>query len=146
MTVEELLAREEIRHLMAVYNTAGDGGRREEFHSVFCEDAVLIAPGINLEGRENIVDGLFAGVDTPQPTTRAKPKFVRHNLTTSKITFTSATTAVGRTYFMVVTDAGLDHCGVYSDQFRKDDDGWKIAHRVVRSDYVSADSRFDLGQ
>ena len=145
MTVDEMLDREEIRHLMAVYNTAGDGGRREEFSSTFTEDAVLDAPGLHFEGRENIVAGLFSGVDNKDPN-RKLPKFVRHNLTTSKITFPEPGKAIGRTYFIVVTDAGLDHNGVYTDEFRKVDGVWKIHRRVVRVEYIIDDSRFDLGQ
>lgn len=143
MEIEELLAREEIRQLIAVYATAGDGGRREQFSKVFAEDAVLSAPGLHYEGRDNIVQGLFAG-SRAGSSKRAPPKFVRHNITTSNITFTGPASARGRSYFVVVTDAGLDHSGVYTDEFRKIDGAWKIASREVRIDYCSPDTRFEL--
>jgi hypothetical protein len=143
MEIEELLAREEIRQLIAVYATAGDGGRREQFSSVFTEDAVLSAPGLHYEGRDNIVQGLFAG-SRSSSSKRALPKFVRHNITTSNITFTGSGCASGRSYFVVVTDVGLDHSGVYTDEFRKVDGAWKIASREVRIDYCSPHTRFEL--
>jgi len=141
MTVEELLAREEIRHVMAVYNTAGDSVRFDEFRMVFTEDAVLSTPGLHFEGRDNIINELFSSV-SDKTSDRQPPKFVRHNLTTSKITFPESGKAIGRTYFHVNTDVGLDHCGVYNDEFRQEADGWKIARRVVKLDYRSPDSRF----
>ena len=144
MDIEELLAREEIRQLIAIYATAGDGGRREQFGTVFTLDAVLRAPGIHCEGRDNIVQGLFAD-NQSDSTKRPAVKFVRHNITTSNITFTGPDGAKGRSYFVVVTDAGLDHSGVYTDEFRKIDGAWKIASRDVRIDYCSPETRFELG-
>jgi hypothetical protein len=143
MDMEELLAREEIRQLIATYATAGDGGRRHEFSSVFSEGAVLRAPGIHCEGKNNIVRTLFSD-DQSDGSKRSAAKFVRHNITTSNITFTDATVAIGRSYFLVVTDAGLDHSGVYTDEFCKVDGAWKIARREVRIDYCSPQTRFDL--
>ena len=141
MTVEELLAREEIHHLMATYNTAGDSLRVEEFGSVFSEDATLDTGTLKWVGRENIVRGLFPAVADSTSSLR-RPKFVRHNLTTSKITFSGENDARGRTYFQVNTDIGLDHCGVYSDEFHRVAGEWKIRRRVVRTEYWSDDSYF----
>ncbi|MDB5869908.1 MAG: hypothetical protein JWP96_2240 [Polaromonas sp.] len=85
--LDELLAREAIRQLMARYNTAGDTGRREEFSSVFTDDAHLMAPGLDLHTREGIVAGLF---QAPAEVLASRPAFrvYRHHLTTSKIDFT----------------------------------------------------------
>lgn len=134
MQIDEVIARVEISSLMSLYNTAGDSGRREEFSTVFTDDAVLEAPGINYTGKDAIVDGLFLG--------EAMAEFVRHHLGTSTIAMTGPDTASGRTYFQVITEIGLDHSGVYTDRFRREDNAWKIAHRRVSIDYVSGDSRF----
>jgi len=141
MTDDELLAGEEIRQLMALYNTAGDCLRTGEFGSVFTEDAELVTDAFAFEGRAAIMDGLFRRVSAGQETSR-RPRFVRHNLTTSSVKFTSASAAQGRTYFQVNTDIGLDHCGVYMDEFRKTDSGWKISRRVVKTEYFADDSFF----
>ncbi len=146
MDVEEMLAREEIRHLMATYNQAGDSGKRELFESVFTVDAVLESPLSRYEGRDAIVEGLFARTDRSQPGSE-KPRlsFLRHNLTTSRIGFTSPVEARGRTYFFVVTDIGPDHSGVYVDRFRKEAGRWLIANREVRLDFVAENAIFAPG-
>ena len=72
-------------------------------------------------------------------------QFVRHNLTTCKIDLTGPDTAKVRTYWMVITDIGPDHSGVYVDDFRNEDGQWLIAHRQVRSDWFSPDSHFGSG-
>jgi hypothetical protein len=134
MLQDEMIARVEISNLMSTYNTAGDSGRREDFSTVFARDAVLEAPGIHFTGLDAIVSGLFSS--------EVKVRFVRHHLTTSKLTFLANDTVRGRTYFQVISDNGLDHCGVYSDSFKREDGAWKIAHRKVLIDFVSEDSCF----
>lgn len=134
MLLDEVTARVEISALVALYNTAGDSGRREEFSTVFTKDAVLEAPGISYSGRNAIVSGLFSGDVTIQ--------FVRHHISTSTITMHGPESASGRSYFQVITENGLDHSGVYTDQFRRESCDWKIAHRIVSIDYVSNNSGF----
>lgn len=141
MSIDELLAREEIRHLMAVYNTAGDSMRTEEFGTVFTEDAQLLTDAFEFQGKAAILDGLFRSVSDSQQANR-RPRFVRHNLTTSNVNFDSSTSAKGRTYFQVNTDIGLDHCGVYMDVFRNTDGCWKIFRRVVKTEYFAENSYF----
>ena len=50
--------------------------------------------------------------------------------------FESATVAVGRTYFSVMTDLGLDHTGVYVDRLSKESGAWLFKKREVRVDYA----------
>ena len=142
--LDELLARDEIRQLMARYNTAGDTGRREEFSSVFTDDAQLVAPGLDLHTREGIVAGLFQPL-AEVPGNRPAFRVYRHHLSTSKIDFTGPDSAKGRTYFLVITDVGLDHTGVYTDEFQREPGGWKIARRQVRLDHISPQSLQFLG-
>ena len=137
--LEELMAREDIRQLMARYNTAGDTGRKDAFASVFTENAQLMAPGLNLQGRDAIVAGLFPAAGSA-PSVQPTFKVYRHHLTTSLVEFISELSARGRTYFLVITDIGLDHCGVYSDEFRREGDAWKLAKRQVRVDFVAPES------
>ncbi len=143
MTVEEMLAREEIRQLMAAYNIAGDSGRRDDFAAVFTEDAVLDISRGTFATRQGIVDGLFATVQGAKQAGGA-PSFkrMRHHLTTSQIHFTGPDSARGRTYFFVVTEQGPDHGGVYMDEFRRDDGRWLIARRQVRVEYMEESSPF----
>jgi hypothetical protein len=45
--------------------------------------------------------------------------------------------AVGRTYFQVFTDIGLDHLGYYDDEIVREDGAWRFSRRRVRLDWVS---------
>ncbi len=150
MTVDELLARESIRHTMASYTMAGDRLRRDEFMAVFTEDAVMESEGVpeqdafRYEGRQAIGDWISRWTRKPDP--REKPThqatFVRHHLATSQIELTGPATARARTYWMAYTDIGADHCGYYLDVFRKVGESWLIAHRRVRLDWRSPESLF----
>lgn len=135
MTVEELLAREELRVLMATYSMAGDRGDFASMAGTFTEDGILDGryPG---QGHAAIIASLTGRRNAPSGPDRPMP-FSRHNLTTSLITFEDDDNAVGRTYFVVFSDVGPDHCGVYRDRFRKVDGAWRIVHRKVRIDWVA---------
>jgi hypothetical protein len=143
MTVDELLAREGVRHTLASYNMAGDRLRVGDFMAVFTEDAVFESDGFRCDGRRAIHDWL-TGWDKPAADAppRRQVKFVRHNLTTCLIEVTGPQTATARTYYVVFTDIGPDHCGYYVDAFRKVEARWLIAHRKVRLDWRSPDSTF----
>jgi 3-phenylpropionate/cinnamic acid dioxygenase small subunit len=148
VNVDELLAREAIRHTMTRYTMAGDRLRTEEFIAVFTEDAVLASEGVaesdvfRHEGREAIRAwisrwGTQRGAgQTPRAT------FVRHHLSTSLIELTSPDAARARTYWVAYTDIGADHCGYYVDVFKKTPAGWLIAERKVRLDWRSPNSLF----
>lgn len=142
MTVDELIARESIRDTLAAYNVAGDRMRIDDFVAVFTSDAVYESDVFHLSGhdaiREWIVD-LAAKKDGP------KVRFVRHNLTTCKITISGPEDADARTYYQAWTDIGPDHCGYYLDRFRKTDGRWLIAHRTVRLDWQAPASVFVNG-
>ena len=142
MTIEELLAREEIRRTLAAYNIAGDRARAEELAATFTEDGILEVPGARHEGRDTILQwirGIGRSSDAAEIT---KATFVRHHITTCHIELTGRETATARTYFAVFTDIGPDHCGFYSDIFRKEGDRWLITHRKARLDWKSPQSTF----
>lgn len=144
-----MLAREAIRATMATCAQAGDSLRGEDYAACFTEDGVLETfdetgeRGFHYAGRAAILAWQTAWRDNP-PTrpARAGPKFVRHNLTTSKIELTGPGTAKARTYWLVMTDIGPDHCGVYTDSFRKLGDDWLLAHRKVKTEWRAAESHF----
>lgn len=143
MTVDDMLAREHIRHLMATYNMAGDGGRKDEFSACFAEEAFLQTPDAQFSGRSAIVEGLFSAVGGLLDA-GGKPKFrfARHHLSTCQITLTGPDTAKARSYFVVITDSGVDHSGVYTDEFCVEAGAWKIARRLVRVEYINPASVF----
>jgi hypothetical protein len=97
-----------------------------------------------LVGRAAIVEGLATRRTGATEGPDRAPEFVRHNLTTSLITFEDENTAHGRTYFFVVSNIGPDHMGVYVDRFEKYEGRWLIAERNVRIDWVAPNGHTHL--
>ena len=149
MTLDELLARESIRHTIASYNMAGDRLKVEDFLAVFTEDAIFETEGVAEEdafrnvGRDAIRNWMLRwgrGGKDANPVHRAK--FIRHHLSTCLIEITGPDTAKSRTYWTAYTDIGPDHGGYYVDAFRKTGERWLIAHRKVRHDWSAPSSLF----
>jgi hypothetical protein len=130
---------EKIRFLLSTYAVNGDRLRLDELAATFTSDGVLETPTATYTGRDAIRNGLGAGHsrDRPQPSTASAHSFTRHNLTTSNIALDGPDSASGRTYFVVYTDAGLDHLGFYDDELVRDDGGWRFKRRRVRIDWIS---------
>jgi hypothetical protein len=148
VNVDELLARETIRHTMARYTMAGDRLRTDEFLAVFTEDAVLASEGVEesdvfrYQGREAIREWILRWGRRSEAAQSRGAAFVRHHLATSLIELTGPVTATARTYWVAYTNIGPDHCGYYLDVFRKTAEDWLIAERKVRLDWRSPNSLF----
>jgi uncharacterized protein (TIGR02246 family) len=128
----ELDARECIRDLVARYNASGDSARFDAMLELFAEDAVLEVPGGRFEGRAAIrafFEGVARGEGGRRPVRR-----LRHFTATHQIDLVSGSEARGRCYYQVLTEAGLDHWGVYQDVYRKVEGRWRFAHRSASVD------------
>ena len=136
MNSAELSDREAIRALMARYNINGDRGQTDALSETFAEDGTLEFSGAGSTGRQAIAGRLLpeAGITLPY-------RFVRHHLTTSLVEL-DADEAHARSYFLVYTDMGLDHHGVYIDWIVRIDGDWLFRHRKVRIDWQAPDSLF----
>jgi hypothetical protein len=152
MSIEELLAREAIRHTIASYTIAGDRLKADELAAQFTDDGVLESEGVKgadlfrHEGQAAIRDWLLGwGTRAAQQPATPRPTFVRHHLGTCKLDFSSATDARGCTYWVAHTDIGPDHSGYYLDTFRRVGARWLIAHRRVRLDWRAPNSLFSAG-
>ena len=150
MTLDELLAREAIRATMAKCSRSGDSARAEDYAACFTQDGVLQVESktgdvhFRHEGRATILDWQtrWKSGAPGEDTARSRAGFVRHNLTTSQVTFTGPDSAKARTYWFVMSDNGPDHCGVYTDEFRQTGDDWLISYRRVRTEWTAATSLF----
>lgn len=146
MTIEDLLAREAIRDLMARYTAAGDRLRVDDFVACFTQDGVMeserVAPDrlFRYEGRPAIRAWQERWLSGEGGTHGAT--FVRHHLATSKIDLTGPDSASARTYWTAWTDIGPDHAGYYLDTLRRVEGEWLIAHRRVRMDWEAENSLF----
>jgi hypothetical protein len=138
MTVDELIAREEIRSLLAHYNSCGDRGAVEEMVQAFAEDAVLDIAAGTFEGRGAILS-FMQGVRGRGALTGASggaaPRPVRHHLTTSRVDLEGPDAARAWTYFLVVRDGVVLQNGVYVDRFARAGGRWAIAHRRIKMEY-----------
>lgn len=140
MDAAEAIAREQIRDVISRYNHAGDRGDLEALVACFSGDGVLDLAGIDaLRGRDAIRRHL-AGVvsDLAARTQRA---LLRHHVSSVRIELEGEDSARAASYFLVFTEAGLDHWGRYGDRLVRAGDGWLIAHRKVRIDGATPNSR-----
>ncbi len=149
MTIDEMLAREAIRALMARCTQAGDSLRGADYAGCFTEDGTLQTEvagtglGLDLQSRAEI---LTWHTEKREPgkgmgTSGAVPlKFARHNLTTCQIELTGPDSAKARTYWFVHTNIGPDHAGVYRDTYACVDGEWLIATRRVKTEWAAENS------
>jgi len=147
VTIEELLAYEEIRRLRAAYSAHLDAQDLERLVELFCDDAVCAYPeefGGDWVGRESIRDN-FAAV---MPAI-GSPFDAVHVVTNPWIELTGEDTATGRWYLLdlltrqqagtgrMTTRSGHDvpllYLGVYEDEYRKVGGAWKFARIVLHT-------------
>jgi hypothetical protein len=133
MKTWELIAREEIRDLVAAYAHLADTGRFDELARLFTEDGVLHggdAP--EARGRDSILRFLAGtGQDLRDVTPVA---LIRHHVSNLRIEVVGPDAARGAAYFLVVTDRGPDHWGRYRDEYARVDGRWRFRHRRARLD------------
>ena len=143
MTVEDLLAREAIRDLVARYNSYGDSGRFDQMLELFASDAVFEVRDVAHRGIDEI-RSVFTRVPgrTSATSGSGRPAYLRHCTATHQIDLIDENSATGRCYFFVLTSVGLDHWGRYLDEYRVVDGRWRFAHRRVLPDDLSQQSLF----
>lgn len=130
MELWELFARESIRDIVARYNSNGDSGRIDTMVQLFATDAVLdIKERGKYQGIEAIRNFLSA---VPNEDDTATATRIRHLTATHQIDLLDKKNAKGRCYFLVLTDQGIDHWGVYSDTYIAIDGAWKFQSRSVK--------------
>jgi uncharacterized protein (TIGR02246 family) len=129
----ELVAREEIRGLLAAYAHGVDRGRFDDVAELFTPDGTLeVGNGRHPSGRAAIREFL-AGVDSPGSEGPALA-YIRHHVSNVAIDLHGPDTARAESYFFVVTDRGPDHWGRYRDDLVSDGERWRFARRVARTD------------
>jgi hypothetical protein len=145
MTLDDLLAREGIRDLVARYNSYGDTGKFDRLWDLFAQDAVMeIGPA---RGERTTYTGLdevkriFTGAQgrvAAQPES-GDPLYLRHFTATHQIDLVDADHATGRCYFSVIIgggghQGGVDHWGRYIDEYVRIDGNWRFGRRRVYVD------------
>ena len=138
MTEAERTAHAAISATLAACTQAGDARKADAYADCFAEDGILDL-GESIAGREAIRQWMIAPSVIPQPGNGA-PGFVSHHLTTCRIELLDDGTAKVRTYWLVISAAGLDHSGYYDDRFVRVGNRWLIAWRRPRTLWISPDS------
>jgi hypothetical protein len=149
MTEDKRCAIEAIRRTINAYNIAGDSRNAALYVPLWAEDARLEfagfppVPGFSCEGAAEIAARTASwNPDPAKDPSFAKTRFIRHNLTTSLVELTGPDTAKARTYFIVMTEIGQDHCGTYDDELVRRDGEWLFQHRRIALDWRSPESLF----
>jgi 3-phenylpropionate/cinnamic acid dioxygenase small subunit len=145
MTLDDLLAREGIRDLVARYNSCGDAGKFDRLWDLFADDAVMeVGPArgertthTGLEEIKRIFTGAQDRVQAQVES--ATPTYIRHFTATHQIDLVDADHATGRCYFAVIIGSGsgrggLDHWGRYIDEYVRLDGTWRFQRRRVDVD------------
>lgn len=150
MDVDELIAREAIRDLVARYNANGDSGRFVQVMELFAPDSVMEIIGDRVYTGHDEILSIFTGTadrltdaadgEGSGSTATASPKRVRHFVGTHQIDLVDADHARGRAYVQVLTDIGLDHWGLYVDEYVRRDGRWFIGRRTVTIDGYAPNS------
>jgi 3-phenylpropionate/cinnamic acid dioxygenase small subunit len=135
----ELIAREQIRELVASYAHLADTGRFDELLELFAEDGVLKggdAP--EARGREAIRRFLTGTGSSLREATSAP--LIRHHVSNLRIEVDGPDAARGAAYFFVVTERGPDHWGRYRDEYVRVGERWLFHYRRARLDGFAPDS------
>ena len=151
METWELVARERIRDTLAQYTWSGDAFRLEEMVEAFCPDGTLEVRGQPpYVGRDAIIAFLGGGTGGDDEERRKARlaeaeaagvrRIVRHTVANLRFLELTPEQATVATYFTVVTQIGLDHCGRYRDTLVPVGDRWLLQHRYVSTDWRAPDS------
>ena len=145
MTLDDLIARESIRDLVARYNANGDSGRFDQVMELFARDAMMEVNGTAYRGLDEI-RSIFTNTASDLRGFTDRPQ-LRHTTSTLQIDLTGPTTARSRCYHVVLLPHGVDHWGRYLDEYGLIDDRWLFTKRkVVNDGYVPGGFRDTLEQ
>lgn len=142
MEIWELIARERVRDTLARYNWSGDAGRIDDLVQTFCVDGELEIRGlVKLRGRDAIAEFLRSvAADDRNALERRTKRVVRHSLTNTRFADMTPESVSVASYFTVISEIGLDHCGRYGDVFVPVGDDWLIRSRFVSTDWRNSKS------
>lgn len=134
--------RADVIAVISRYAHLGDLGDSDGLAALFHTDGVLdAAHGVHAEGRSEISDYLALLAERGE---RGGPSFVRHHVSSVDILDLEVGRALVRSYFLVLTDSGIDHHGRYRDILTMTPDGtWLFAHRSVRLDGAPKSAIFE---
>jgi hypothetical protein len=140
METWELAIRESVRQTLADYTAGTDRNRIDDVAACFAPNGALtFTGGEPMVGPTAIVAGLKAQVSrfaqNPVPLTH-----VRHHVSSMRFGSVGRDRVEVGSYFLALTDIGVDHWGRYRDVLVPVDDRWLFTSREAIAEGFSADS------
>jgi hypothetical protein len=140
MEMWELAVRESVRQTLADYTAGTDRNRIEDVAACFATNGSLKFTGVEpMIGPEAIVAGLGTQVDRfaagPVPLTH-----VRHHVSSVRFGAVARDRVEVSSYFLALTNIGVDHWGRYRDVLVPVDGRWLFASREAVADGFSSES------
>ena len=130
---DALLERLAIEELLSRYPFLVDRGRFAELSTLFTPDGIMDGPvGGPAVGQRDIEE--FFRHSATKPVAGRAPKLMRHNITSQRIELNDDQAASADSYFLAVSDVGLDHWGRYRDLLVKTDGVWRFGKRQLTVD------------
>ena len=141
LDLEQVLARESIRDLVARYNSLGDRGRSADVAALFAPDGVLSFDASDETSRSEGRPEIEARLDAFKADFAERlngPSRLYHSVSTHVIDIVDDTHATGRAYVTVLSDSGLFEWGQYVDSYVRLPEGWRFAARTARRFGITA--------
>lgn len=140
MEMWELAVRESVRQTLADYTAGTDRNRITDVAACFAPNGSLkFTGGEPMIGPEAIVAGLGTQVDRfaagPVPLTH-----VRHHVSSVRFGAVARDRVEVSSYFLALTNIGVDHWGRYRDVLVPVDGRWLFASREAVADGFSSES------
>ena len=139
METWELIAREQIRDLVASYAHLADTGRFDALLELFAPDGFLHGGDAPEAHGHAAIRAFLTGTSSDLKDVTAM-QLIRHHVSNLRIDVDGPDAARGASYFFVVTDRGPDHWGRYRDHYVRIDGRWLFRHRRARLDGFAAGS------
>jgi hypothetical protein len=129
-----------VRQTLADYTAGTDRNRIQDIAACFAPDGALrFIGGQPMVGPEAIVAGLGAQVDRfaegPVP-----PTHVRHHVSSVRFSAVARDRVEVSSYFLALTNIGVDHWGRYRDVLVPVDGRWLFSSREAVADGFSSES------
>lgn len=135
MDLEQLLARESIRHCISIYNNTGDRGKIDDMMECFTDTATLHIDNREICGKPAIKEYFYSIVSSGYMS-KISSKPAKHHVTSSRIELDeSKTEASSWSYFLLISDGSILQHGIYIDNHRLTESGWKLSKRRVKVDF-----------
>jgi SnoaL-like domain len=140
MEIWEIVVRESVRQTLADYTAGTDRNRIEDVASCFAPAGSLtFTGGEPMVGPAAIVAGLSAQVNRfaagPVPLTH-----IRHHVSSIRFGAVARDRVEVSSYFLALTNIGVDHWGRYRDVLVPVDGRWLFASREAVADGFSPES------